>query len=124
MNRHEIINTIGVEFLSHNIENQEFSYEKALKKQGKNYKDYLIPGSKRDNKNIDLRFVDGRLSILVETKTILSTQSTTFIEHIEQLQNYIQLEKELTGNKIIAILSATTTSDVFVWLDGSDCISH
>lgn len=123
MNRHEIINTIGVEFLSYNIENQEFSYEKALKKQGKNYKDYLIPGSKKHNKNIDLRFVDGRLSILVETKTILSTQSTTFIEHIEQLQNYIQLEKELTGNKIIAILSATTTSDVFVWLDGSDCIS-
>ena len=60
MNRHEIINTIGVEFLSYNIKNQEFSYEKALKKQGKNYKDYLIPGSKKDNKNIDLRFVDGR----------------------------------------------------------------
>lgn len=52
MNRHKIINTIGAEFLKSNMENQEFSYEKALKKQGKNYKDYLIPGSKRLNKKL------------------------------------------------------------------------
>lgn len=38
MNRHEIINTIGVEFLSYNIENQEFSYEKALKSKEKTIK--------------------------------------------------------------------------------------
>lgn len=122
MERYEIINTIGSNFLTGNIENQEFSYEKALKEQGKNYQDYLTDNAQRKHKNIDLRFVEGRLSILIETKSKLPSKDK-LLPHIIQLQNYINLEKELTGNKIIAILSATKTDDVYVWLDGSDSIS-
>lgn len=35
MNRHDIITTIGQEYLVSNLENGEFSYPKALKKVGK-----------------------------------------------------------------------------------------
>jgi len=40
MERIDIIELIGKDFLTSNIENGEFSYEKALKAIGKNYLDY------------------------------------------------------------------------------------
>lgn len=122
MKRYEIINTVGADFLIDNIENQEFSYEKALKEQGKDYRNYLTQDVQRKHKNIDLRFVDGRLSILIETKTTLPPKNQ-LSSYTTQLQNYINLEKELTGHKIIAILAATQTDDVYVWFDSSDSIS-
>ena len=40
MKRIEIIQTIGKEYLTSNIENDEFSYQKALKEVGKNIADF------------------------------------------------------------------------------------
>lgn len=120
MERIDIINTIGREYLKSNIESGEFSYSIALKKIGKNYKDYLTDKAIRDYKDIDLRFVDGSLTILVETKQKLLKSKS--IENMEQLQNYVNFEKELTGNKVIAILSSTVNGEIRVWQDGSDII--
>lgn len=120
MERIDIINTIGREYLKSNIESGEFSYSIALKKIGKNYKDYLTDKAIRDYKDIDLRFVDGSLTILVETKQKLL--KSKLIENMEQLQNYVNFEKELTGNKVIAILSSTVNGEIRVWQDGSDLI--
>lgn len=106
MNRIDIIETVGKSYLKTNIENGEYSYAKALKAIGKNYVDYLTDDAKSKHKDIDLRFVDKGLTILIETKSKLT--NSNFNKDRNQLQNYVLLEKELTGNKVIAILMATS----------------
>lgn len=53
---------------------------------------------------LDFRFNDGRVSVLVETKQ-------DFMRNLEaskeQLASYVIYEREITGNKIIAILANT-----------------
>lgn len=113
MKRVDIINTIGKEFLDSNIENDEFSYKKGLESIGKNYLDYINPNAKRKYKDLDIRFVKDNVSVLVETKQTLSRSSME--ADIQQLQHYINYEKELTNNKIIAILAATNNDKLYVW---------
>ena len=100
-------------YLTSNIENDEFSYGKALQKIGKNYMDYLSKDAKRNYKNLDIRFANDKLSILVETKQNLNP--TILFDAIVQLQNYVNFEKELTNNKIVAILIGTNNDDLYVW---------
>ena len=47
MSRIDIITTIGKKYLTSNIENEEFSYGKALKSIGKDYTEYLSEDAKR-----------------------------------------------------------------------------
>ena len=122
MYRIDIIETIGKSYLKTNIENGEFSYAKALKAVGKNYTDYLTCDAKANHKDIDLRFVDKGMTILVETKSKLS--DANFEKDRSQLQNYVLLEKELTKNKVIAILMATSNDSFKIWKDGSDEINE
>lgn len=51
MSRTSIITKIGMEYLTSNIENEEFSYGKALKAIGKEYTDYLSNDARRMYKN-------------------------------------------------------------------------
>ena len=118
MNRFDIIKTVGRQYLKSNIENGEFSYAKALKEIGKDHKDYLTENATRNYQDIDLRFVDGNLTVLVETKSKLIASSS--LNDMEQLQNYVIFEKELTRNKVVAILASTSNDDIRVWQDGSD----
>ena len=122
MNRLDIIKSIGEKYLTENIENGEFSYSKGLKEIGKDYLNYVRVDAKRNYQNVDLRFVDGNLSVLVETKAKL-TKSILKLS-MEQLQHYVLFEKELTGNKVIAILAATQNDEILVWQDGSDVIDE
>ena len=69
MKRHKIINTVGKDYLSSNIENDEFSYAKAagtlaaLKKK---------LGKKPEHYKLDIRFENhddyGKYAVLIETK--------------------------------------------------------
>lgn len=68
MKRSRIISTIGEKYLTSNIENEEFSYKKALSKIGKNVEDYQENSFGRVYQFIDLRFSNDKISILVETK--------------------------------------------------------
>lgn len=113
MIRADIISKIGREYLTSNIENGEFSYGKELNKIGKNYTDYLTKDAKRVYKDLDIRFANDRLSILVETKQELNTSN--LLDGLIQLQNYVNFEKELTNNKIVAMLASTNKDEICVW---------
>lgn len=115
MIRNEIINIIGRSYLTTNIENDEFSYQKAF---GKVHKDFA--SAKIDSyKDVDIRFEDkkSRVVILVETKQDFSRN---FKKAKEQLSAYMFYEKILTGHKIIGILANTNDNRIRVW---KDCIS-
>lgn len=111
MIRADIISVIGREYLTSNIENDEFSYRKA-------YREVSLPFNPIRNKNgrsyekLDIRFVKDNISVLIETKRNFLTS----LEDAErQLSAYVEYEKLLTGNKIIAILANTSNSNIRVW---------
>ena len=115
MIRTDIITTVGRKYLTSNIENEEFSYGKALKEIGKNYVDYLSDDAKRTYKDLDIRFANDKLSILIETKQNLLGKDLK--DGIIQLQNYINFEKQLSNNQVIAILASTNQDKIYVWYD-------
>lgn len=120
MKRADIITTVGREFLTDNIENGEFSYQKALKEIGKEMSDFLMSDALRKYQNIDLRFANERITVLIETKTKLVKSNAA--KDIQQLQQYVIYEKQLTENKVVVILAATLTDEIRVWLDDSGII--
>lgn len=113
MNRIEIINKIGEEFYSPNLENGEFSYSKALKSVGKKISDYRNSNSKRNHNYLDIRFENERLAILVETKNNFDKWDKSEIQ--KQLQEYVKYEKAYSDRKIIAILVETDGDEVWTW---------
>jgi len=115
--RIEIIQTIGKEYLTSNIENDEFSYQKALKEVGKNIADFQKEHYKRKYKDLDIRFENGGLTVLVETKASYNEKD------FEQLEAYVSYEKQLTNNRIVAILANTKNDDFLIWTDDSGIIS-
>lgn len=117
MKRIEIIEKIGKEYLTSNIENDEFSYQKALKELGKDIADCQKKHYKRKYKDLDIRFENGGLSVLVETKRSYTESD------FEQLEAYVNYEKELTNNKVVAILANTKNDDFLIWTDDSGVIS-
>lgn len=115
--RNKIINTIGAELLTKNLEADEFSYTKALQNAGKKIDPALVTYKGTKHKDLDIRFVRGNVSILVETKPNFDKEDKDKVYH--QLQAYVEYEKVLTGNKIIAILANTEDDRIKVWW-GSD----
>lgn len=113
MNRIEIINKIGKEFYSSNLENGEFSYSKALKSVGKKISDYRNSNSKRNSNYLDIRFENERLAILIETKNSFDKWDKSEIQ--KQLQEYVKYEKAYSDRKIIAILAETDGDEVWTW---------
>jgi len=118
--RTDIITTVGREFLISNIENDEFSYQKALKEIGKDSKNYLSDNARRKHKDVDLRFADDRITILIETKQKLTKGNSA--KDMEQLQQYVAFEKQLTKNKIVAVLASTLTDEIRVWTNDAGVI--
>ena len=92
MKRTDIITTVGRDFLTENIENGEFSYEKALKKIGKDYLSFLASDATRRYKNLDLRFANDRITVLIETKTKLVKGNAT-----KDTQDTIPIRPSCTG---------------------------
>ena len=111
MIRADIITTVGRDFLTSNIENDEFSYPKA-------YSNASLPFTPIRNRagrayeKLDIRFVKDNISVLIETK---QNFHTNIEDAKEQLSAYVEYEKALTGNKIVAVLANTTDNDVLVW---------
>lgn len=102
--RLDIIDTIGREYLTSNIENGEFSYQQII--------DEKITGHYK----LDLRFCDtkNKLVVLVETKKRYNIKKDK-----EQLFSYVSLEQRIfPENKIIAILANTSNSNIKVWKIG------
>ncbi len=121
MIRTDIITTVGRKYLTSNIENEEFSYGKALKAIGKDYTNFLSEDARRVYKDLDIRFANDKLSILIETKQNLYGKDLE--NGIIQLQNYINFEHELSNNQVVAILASTNQDKIFVWYDIAENIS-
>lgn len=122
MTRSDIISKVGKDFLTSNIEKEEFSYNKALKSKGKNIRDYRNNNGSTMHQNIDIRFENDRLSILVETKNNFDKWNHQDIR--QQLQDYVRYEKEYTDKKIVAILAETEGNRVWTWYGGSVIIDE
>lgn len=121
MIRADIIEKVGRKYLQSNIENDEYSYCQGLKEIGKNYKDYMLSNAKRNYKDLDIRFADSKISVLIETKNNFDKWNKK--EIYEQLQHYINYEKELTGNKIVAIIANTDDNRTLMWYGSNPTIS-
>ncbi len=115
MIRNEIINTIGHQYLSTNIENDEFSYLKAFAAAHKDFAEVKIGSFK----NLDIRFADrqSRVAVLVETKQNFDNQ---LAKAKEQLDAYMSYEKALTGYTVIGIIANTNDDRIRVW---QECVS-
>lgn len=111
-----IINTIGFKYFVKNLETDEFSYPKALKSLGKRIsKKEVESKSGKEHKYLDIRFSNDRLSILVETKADYAKWNFEDVKN--QLQAYVNYERRLTDNKIVAILANTTDNQIVVWIE-------
>ena len=108
MIRADMISTVGRAYLTSNIENDEYSYPKAFSAASLTFAPIQNSAGRRFEK-LDIRFVKDNISVLIETK-----QNFTVADE-EQLSAYVEYEKALTGNKIIAILANTTNDNVKVW---------
>ncbi len=112
MKRNEIISTIGSDYLVSNIENDEFSYPKEFKNQSIRFIPIVSSKNGRKFEKLDIRFVKDNVAILVETKTDFNNDLESAKE---QLSAYVEYEKQISKNKIVAILANTTNNKIMVW---------
>ncbi len=108
MIRADIISNVGREYLTSNIENDEFSYPKAFSAASLTFNP-IRNRIGRAFEKLDIRFVKDNVTVLVETK-----QNFTVADE-EQLSAYVEYEKALTGNKTVAILANTINDNIKVW---------
>lgn len=116
MKRHEIISKIGEQYLSSNIENEEFSYPKAFGKANIDFSKIKISDKNgKTYEKLDLRFTDNDrgVSVLIETKANFDKANNPE----EQLSAYMSYEKVLTQYEIIGILANTEDNRIKVWKD-------
>lgn len=112
MTRHEIIERIGSQYHTSNIEGGEYSY---IKEAGSRSKLKNALGRDFEHFKLDIRFESGNIVVLVETKQ-------NFIDSdAEQLSEYVAEEKALhPGKKIVGILANTNNDDIRVWKTSID----
>lgn len=112
MNRHEMIERVGKEYFTYNIENGEFSY---VQEAGSRYLLDSAVGFRPLHFKLDLRFEKDDIVVLIETKQQFTKKDE------EQLNDYLKAEKALHKNKkIIAILANTNNEKIKVWKDYID----
>lgn len=107
MDRVSMVNRVGQQYMTSNIEGGEYSYvqeagtkealEKALGRPFKRYK-------------LDIRFEDADFVVLIETKQ-------NYVEsNADQLREYLEEERALhPGKKVICILANTNNNKLKVW---------
>ena len=116
MERVDIIQAIGRDYLQTNIENGEFRYPKAYENLGLDFSKVQVKSkNNRTFENLDIRFVDEErgVAVLVETKKNFDTDK----EAEKQLNAYMTYEKVMTKFSIIGILANTQDDRIRVWRD-------
>lgn len=111
MERIDIIDAVGRNYLSQNIENGEFSYPKAFKECDRTFEPIRKKGRKGAWQFLDLRFELDGVSLLIETKN----DADKWPDVEEQIGAYVEYETRLTGNKIVAMVANTTDDRITVW---------
>ena len=111
MDRVEIINAVGQKYHTSNIENGEFSYPKAFKEKGLAFNPISKKSGKGSWQYLDIRFELDGVSLLIETKNNADKWPTAE----EQIAAYVEYEKKLSGNKVIAMIANTDDDRIVVW---------
>jgi type I restriction enzyme M protein len=102
---------IGEKFLTPNIENNEYSYQKSYRKNKKLTREEIakIQGKNKTDKlniSLDRRFFNKGVAVLVEKK-----QDQNLEKYKKQLENYIKLEKAIGTRKIVGIIYDISTGE-------------
>ena len=107
MLRHDMVETVGKEFLTSNIEAGEYSYVQAAG--GKAQLEEKV-GHSISHFKLDIRFEFEDVVILIETKQ-------NFVKSDEeQLREYLEEERAIhPGRKAICILANTNNDKIKVW---------
>lgn len=107
MNRHDIIDRIGRNYLTSNIEAGEYSY---VKEAGNKATLDAAVGRTVKHYKLDIRFEMGDVVVLVETKQAFTTADE------DQLREYLDCERALhKGKKCIGMLANTNNDKIKVW---------
>lgn len=107
MTRHDMIERIGKQYLTANIEGGEYSY---VQEAGSKSALEKAVGHPITHFKLDIRFEKGDIVILVETKQIFKKSDEA------QLAEYLEEERALHKNKkIICILANTNNDKIKVW---------
>ncbi|TNK96003.1 SAM-dependent methyltransferase, partial [Mycoplasmopsis pullorum] len=116
MNRNDIINTIGEEFLVSNTEKGEYSYSKRYTGLSKEDLKNLTNGMDKTNMILDMRFSTDKLILLVETKQKINTKKK-LEDATSQLQSYLNFEKKINklNKKIVSMLVSLEDSEIKVY---------
>lgn len=115
MKRQDIANQIGIHYLKSNLETGEWSYSKALRTINKDIRDYQRENANVHHKFADIRFENDRMVIIVETKDNFNDPKWNMQEIREQLQAYVNYEKEYSKKVIVALLAETDGDEVQTW---------
>ncbi|MDE6845831.1 MAG: SAM-dependent methyltransferase [Lachnospiraceae bacterium] len=114
MDRTSIINRIGIEYHTSNIENGEYSYIKAAGSKKNLIK--ALGGRVPEHYKLDIRFEDSDTVILVETKQNHLTSTDE-----DQLREYLLEERAINyGKKCICVLASILHDTIKVWKSAVD----
>lgn len=112
MDRVSMVNRIGVDYLTSNIEGGEYSY---VVEAGSKEKLTSLLGYKPDHFKLDIRFESDGVVVLVETKQNFTDDDE------DQLREYLKEERALhLGKKIVCILANTKDDKIRVWQSTMD----
>lgn len=107
MNRHDMIDRLGKDYLTANIEKGEYSY---IQEAGSRDRLEKAVGHTVDHVFLDIRFECDSVAVLIETKQVFTKSDE------KQLAEYVEEERALhKGIKIIAILANTNNDKIKVW---------
>lgn len=107
MNRHDMIERIGVDYLTTNIEAGEYSY---VKEAGSKAALEKTVGHPVNHFELDIRFENDDIVVLVETKQNFKDSDA------KQLKEYLECERALhKGKKCIGILANTNNDKIRVY---------
>ena len=112
MSRHNMVETVGVEYHQSNIEGGEWSYAKDAGDLATLAE--KLGGERPEHYKLDIRFTDeddtGKYAVLIETKQNFKDSDAA------QLATYVEEEYALhRGTKVIAILANTNDDRIRVW---------
>lgn len=112
VDRVSMVNRVGKEYMTSNIEGGEYSY---VKEAGSKEKLVKALGREPEHFKLDLRFEDDDVVILIETKQEFKKKDE------KQLEEYLFEERVLHyGKKIIGILANTNNDKIKVWKSAID----
>lgn len=107
MTRHDMIERIGNQYLTANIEGGEYSY---IQEAGSKSALEKAVGHPITHFKLDIRFEKGDIVVLVETKQVFKKADEA------QLAEYVEEERALHKNKkIICMLANTNNDEIKVW---------